>query len=133
MDLGPRRGEKAPEQRIDCEMTREIHVAFIEEKLKKAFDKLKKGKFEDRQLYHFIDRAMDDLKANPTCGIQIPSKLIPKEYIKKYKISNLWKYDLPNAWRLLYTIKANEVLIVSVVIEWLSHKDYEKRFKYKKR
>lgn len=112
-------------------MTRQINVAFADKKLKKAFDKLEKGKFEDKELYQFIDRAMDDLKKNPTCGIQIPSKLLPKDYVKKYKINNLWKYDLPNAWRLLYTIKANEVLIVSVVIEWLSHKDYEKRFKYK--
>lgn len=114
-------------------MSREIRVAFIEEKQKKAFDKLKRGKFENKELYDFIDRAMDDLKANPACGIQIPNKLIPKEYIKNYKINNLWKYNLPNAWRLLYTIKANEVLIVSVVIEWLSHKDYEKRFNYKKK
>lgn len=114
-------------------MTRKINVAFIDKKLKKTFNKLEKGKSENKELYLFIDRAMDDLKTNPACGIQIPSKLIPKEYIKKYKINNLWKYNLPNAWRLLYTIKANEVLIVSVVIEWLSHKDYEKRFKYKKK
>lgn len=26
---------------------------------------------------------------NPFCGIQIPKKLIPKVYIKKYKIKNL--------------------------------------------
>ncbi len=43
--------------------------------------------------------------------------MIPKEYIKKYKIDNLWKYNLPNAWRLLYTIKGNEVMIVSVILE----------------
>ena len=37
----------------------------------------------------------DDLKRNPFCGIQIPKKLIPRAYIKKYGIDNLWKHDLP--------------------------------------
>jgi len=112
-------------------MTKKIHVGFMDKKVKKAFDKLKTGKYETIELYRFIDRAIDDLKKTPTCGIQIPKKLIPKEYIQKYKIDNLWKYDLPNAWRLLYTIKADEIMIVSVIIEWMSHKDYEKKFKYK--
>ena len=49
---------------------------------------------------------------------------------KNYGIKNLWKYNLPQGWRLLYSIVADENLIVSIVIEWLSHKDYERRFRY---
>ncbi len=105
-------------------------VAFIDASLKESFDKLRKGKFEDRQLADFIDRAMDDLKENPYCGIKIPKKLWPKEYFTKYKIKNLWKYDLPNAWRLAYTIKGDNIQIVSVLLEWFNHKNYEKRFGY---
>lgn len=66
------------------------------------------------------------MKKNPFCGIQIPKKLIPKIYIKNYGIDNLWKYDLPKAWRLLYSIVGNEIRIIAIVIEWLSHKEYEK-------
>lgn len=113
-------------------MNRDIHVGFADEKVKKSFDSLEKGVAEKKELYSFIERAMDDLKKNPNCGIQIPKKFIPREYVKKYGINNLWKYNLPNAWRLLYTIKADEVMIISVVVEWLSHKDYEKRFGYHK-
>ncbi len=111
-------------------MNRVTKVAFIDKKIKDAFEKLKNGKTEDRELYKFLKRAINDLKEDPTCGIAIPKRLIPKEYIKKHRIDNLWKYNLPNAWRLLYTIKGNEVMIVSVILEWLPHKEYERRFKY---
>ena len=57
--------------------------------------------------------------------------LIPKEYFRKYgKLDNLWKYNLPNAWRLIYTIKTEEVVVLSVILEWMDHKNYERRFKY---
>ena len=56
--------------------------------------------------------------------------LFPKSYLEKYKIDNLWKYDLPNAWRLIYSIKNGQITILSIILEWMNHKDYEKRFKY---
>lgn len=111
-------------------MNKEITVAFINPKIKKEWEVLKGGKFEDKQLYKFIDRAIDDLKANPSCGIKIEKHLWPKEYTKNYSITNLWKYDLPKAWRLVYTIEQNEVKVMNIILEWFSHKDYEKCFKY---
>ena len=62
--------------------------------------------------------------------LQTPKKLWPKDYVKKYNIDNLWKYDLPNAWRLIYTIKADQITVLAVVLEWFDHKDYERRFRY---
>ncbi len=111
-------------------MKKNISVAFISKKLKEEFEFLKESKFEDKQLYEFIERAIDDLKANPACGTKIPKKLWPKEYIKKYKVTNLWKYDLPNAWRLIYTIETDEVMIMNIILEWFDHKEYERKFKY---
>jgi|SRR3989344_1411133 len=105
-------------------------VSFISQKLKEEFTSLKQGKFEDIKLYEFIDRAINDLKNNPSCGVKIPKRLWPKDYTKKNNISNLWKYNLPNAWRLIYTIESDEITIVSIILEWFNHKDYEKRFKY---
>jgi len=109
---------------------REIGVAFVDQETKKAFEELKNGKFEDKQLYEFLIRAIDDLKKNPYTGINIPKNLIPKEYIKNFGINNLRKYNLPNAWRLIYNLKGNEIEIISIILEWMSHKEYEKRFKY---
>lgn len=37
---------------------------------------------------------------------------------------------LPDAWRLIYTIKDDKVDILSVILEWLDHKNYERRFGY---
>ena len=107
-----------------------VRVVFAEEKLKKAFEKLKDSKTEDKKLYEWLNRAFDDLQRNPFCGIQIQRKLIPKEYIKKYSIDNLWKYNLPNAWRLIYSVAKDEIVIISIIIEWMNHKKYERRFGY---
>ena len=106
------------------------NVVFGNEKLKKAFEKLKTSKTEDQILYKWINRTIDDLKKNGFCGFQIPKKQIPEIYLKKYEIDNLWKYDLPKAWWLIYSVSNGEIYIVSIVLEWMSHKDYEKRFNY---
>ena len=105
-------------------------VVFADEKLKDAFEILKDSSTEDRNLYKWLNRAFDDISENTFCGIQIPKRLIPKAYIEKYGIDNLWKYNLPNAWRLLYSVARDEVIIISILLEWLSHKEYERKFKY---
>jgi len=56
-------------------MNKELSIAFISKELKSSFEELKEGKFESKQLYKFIDRAVDDLKQNPFCGVKIPKKL----------------------------------------------------------
>ena len=106
------------------------HVAFISEALKNQFNELNKGKFEDKQLYNFLNKAINNLKENPLCGVRIPKRLWPDTYVKNYGITNLWKYDLPNAWRLIYSIEADEIKIVSIILNWMTHKEYERLFKY---
>lgn len=105
-------------------------IKFAEEKLKESLNKLKESKTEDKKLYEWINRALDDLEENAFCGIQIAKRLIPKVYIQKYEIDNLWKYDLPRGWRLLYSVANNEVRVLSIILEWMDHKDYERRLKY---
>jgi Txe/YoeB family toxin of Txe-Axe toxin-antitoxin module len=104
---------------------KQCKVQFANEKVKEAFDKL-----DDSDLKKFIDRALCDIKANPFCGIQIPKSQIPQDYIKKFNIHNAWKYNLPNAWRLIYSVEGGEVVIITIILEWMDHKEYERRFKY---
>lgn len=111
-------------------MNRETSVGFADEKIKAAFLALKRGKGAEPHLFEFLGRAFDDLKQDPFCGIKLSKKLWPKDYIRKYEIDNLWKYDLPDGWRLIYTVRANQVMILTVVLEWFDHKEYERRFKY---
>ena len=108
-------------------MKKASKVVFIEGKLETTFYSLK----NDDPIKKSLIRAIKDLKVNAFSGIQIPKRLIPKSYIKKYGLNNLWKYDLPQGWRLLYTVTAeNEVELISAILEWFNHKDYEKRMNY---
>src|SRR3989344_1812225 len=114
-------------------MDKTSEIQFADEKVKKAFDELKKSTTEDEQLYEWISRALVDIQKNVFCGIQIPKSLIPKEYTKKYGVRNLWKYNLPNAWRLLYSIEGRDVKIISIILEWVDHEKYNKIFDRKKK
>ena len=108
-------------------MIKPSKVVFISDELEKDFYSLK----YDDPIKKAMVRAIQELRENAFAGIQIPKKLIPKEYIQKYSINNLWKYDLPRGWRLMYTVTTdNEVELISAILEWYDHKGYERRFKY---
>ena len=107
-----------------------IRVGFIEEKIRSDFRELQSGRFEERKLAAAIHRKMAILKENPSSGIQIARKLWPKRYVVRYAIDNLWKLNLPEGWRLIYTIRRTNVEIVSLILEWFPHREYERRFKY---
>ena len=102
-------------------------VIFINDKIEKEFYSLDK---EDEIKIHIIN-AIKDIQLNAFCGIQLPKRLFPKEYVRRYNIRNLWKYDLPDGWRIIYTITTpTKVEILSVILEWFDHKEYERRFNY---
>lgn len=105
-------------------------IRFADAELKKAFLKLKNGDDSERWLFKVINQAMDNIEQNAFSGIQLSKRLIPKKYSVKKDVKNLWKYDLPQGWRLIYSIRTEEIIVVSVVLEWFDHKEYEKRFSY---
>ena len=108
-------------------MIRPSRVKFIDHELEQSFNLLR----EDDFLKKAINRSINDLKQNAFSGIQVSKKLIPKVYLRKYRINNLWKLDLPKGWRLMYTVTVdNEVELISAILEWLNHKEYERKFKY---
>ena len=111
-------------------MKKSLTIQFADKNLMKSFEKLENSKGDKKKLHKFLVRAFKDIETDINCGIPIPKKLIPKDYIKKYKIDNLWKYNLPGAWRLLNSVAQDEIIVISIIIEWMSHKDYERRFKY---
>ena len=108
-------------------MIKKSKAVFADERLEITFNQIPK----DEELKKYLVRAIKDIEQNVFCGVQVPKKLIPKVYVKKYEIDNLWKYNLPNGWRLLYSIMTpTKIEILSVVLEWFDHKSYERRFKY---
>ena len=106
----------------------------FEELNKKAGEELLKGitKSDHQILLNSIKQKIEFLRDNPQYGIHIPKDRIPKEYIEKYEVNNLWKVNLPNVWRMIYTIRSNEIEIISLILDIFNHKDYEKKFGYKK-
>jgi Txe/YoeB family toxin of Txe-Axe toxin-antitoxin module len=102
-------------------------VVFADDKIEKDFFSLD----EKDEIKKSIKKAIRDIEENAFCGLPIPKRVIPKEYIRKYKAKNLWKYDLPSGWRLIYTVTTpNKIEILSIILEWFNHPSYERRFHY---
>jgi len=91
---------------------------------------IKEGKenSEEMQLLRSIKQKVDFIRANPFYGDNVPKKLIPKDY----NVQNLWRVELTNFWRMLYTIKGDQIEIICFVLDILDHKRYDKIFGYKK-
>ena len=107
-------------------MTESSKVVFIDAELEKAFNSLS----ENDPIKKALSRAIQNIKEDFQAGEYIPKNKIPETYLEKYKINNVRVYDLPFAWRLMYTISgSSEIGIISVLLDWLDHKDYEKLFK----
>lgn len=104
-----------------------VKIKFADVKLNQAYLKSRK---KNPLLYKWLKRAFDDISENPYVGVSIPPRLIPKHYTQKYAINNLWKYNLPKGWRLLYSTGKEEIWIIALILEWLPHKKYERRFGY---
>lgn len=99
-------------------------VVFVDEELEKSFNELP----ETDSIKKGIIRAIRSMKENAFIGRNVKKELIPKNLIEKYKLNNLWIYDLPSGWRLLYSITSNEIEIIAAVLDWMNHKDYERLF-----
>ena len=57
-------------------------VKFIDKNIHKAFEELRNGNADERKMYDWLVRAFKDIEVNAFCGVQIPTRLIPKVYLK---------------------------------------------------
>jgi len=101
-------------------------VVFADDKKEEEFNSLP----EDDWLKKALKRTISNLRENVLCGEKIRKRLIPRAYIQKYNINNLFWYSLPNAWRLVYSILMDDSLTIAIIIEYFNHKDYERKFRY---
>ena len=88
---------------------------------------------DNQTLFNSIKQKIELLKENPECGINIKKYIIPKKYICNYDVNNLWKINLASAWRMIYTIRGSQVEIICLILDLMNHKDYDKRFGYKRK
>ena len=92
--------------------------------LKKRDDK------EAMSILNSFNRIKDVLKENPQYGDPVAKALIPKKFIEA-GIQNLYRVELSNYWRALYTIEGNNIEIFLFVLSIVDHKEYNKKFGYK--
>jgi len=109
---------------------KEIRI-FLKGQAKDAYLELKKRDDKESQsLLNSIERIKGILKENPQFGDPIAKKLIPKS-LMSIGIQNLYRVELSNYWRMLYTIEGNKVEIFLFILNIVDHKDYNKLFGYK--
>lgn len=102
-------------------------IKFVNLDLKKSFELLDK---ED-PIKKAIIRAIQNINENCYCGRNVRKKLIPKKLVDKYGINNLWIYNLPSSWRLIYSLTTSgEIELIAVLLDWMNHKDYERLFNF---
>jgi plasmid maintenance system killer protein len=102
-------------------------ISFIDEKKREDYQGLSQGTSEEITLVALINKKLDELERDASSGKQISKSNIPKKY---QDFDNLWKIDLNSRWRLLYSIVADEQGRITVIIDWLDHKEYEKLLGY---
>jgi len=109
---------------------KEVRI-FLKGQAKDGYLELKKRTDKESQsILNSIERIKAILKENPQFGDPIAKKLIPKSLIN-LGIQNLYRVELSNYWRMLYTIEGNKVEIFLFVLNIVDHKDYNKLFGYK--
>jgi len=107
-----------------------LFVAEHNDYLKK-YNKLCNSKINNiEKLQNEINDAKKLLKEDCCIGNKIQKNLWPKKYIQKYDIKNLWRYELQQGYRLIYTIISDGNNISSILLDLFNHTDYEKLFKY---
>lgn len=89
----------------------------------------------ERSILNAINNKTELIKANVHYGNPIAKSLIPEEYKAKYGVKNLFRVELPNFWRMLYTLTdgETEIEIVAFVLDVIDHPTYDKKFGYRKK
>jgi len=102
-------------------------VIFIDKNLETIFNNLS----DNDPIKKGLIKAIQDIKTDFGVGRLITKDTHDKSRIKnlidKYKIDNLRIYNLPSAWRMLYSItRSDDIKIMAIILDWMDHKDYEK-------
>lgn len=87
----------------------------------------------EKMILKAVNYKLELVKDNFQYGDPINKDLIPKEYKDKYGATNLFRIELPDFWRMLYTTTHghSEIEIVAFVLDIIDHKEYNKKFGYR--
>ena len=102
---------------------------YIDRKLFDDICKLRKNHRKRK----WITSMKKTLEGNHLSGEHIQSRIIPRHYLEKHKVNNLFRFSLPEGHRGIYTlIEFENKGVCPVILDVFSHKEYEKMFGYSK-
>lgn len=111
---------------------KEIRVK-LKGQAQEAYLELQKREDKEAQtMFRSINRIINILKQNPQFGDPIRKQLIPQIFIDQ-GVQNLYRAELANYWRLLYTLEGTQIEIFCIILDILNHDAYNKKFGYRKR
>ncbi len=123
-------------------MKRPVRIIYIGE-AKEAYLNLKKVAAEERlkgiedsenqRLLKSLKTKEELMKIKPEYGDHIPRKYLNKKIIEKYGTDSLWRIEIYDYWRAIYTLRGNKIEIFALILDIISHDDYNKVFNYRKR
>jgi len=88
----------------------------------------------DHKFLRWIGDMEKVLKENMFAGDQVKKDRIPKCYIQRYGVNNLFRYEHPEGYRSCYVVSyVDGIGVCPTILDILSHGHYNKIFGYKKR
>ncbi len=111
---------------------KEVRVMLKDQAQESYFQLKQQADKESQTLLRSIHRIIEILKENPQFGDPIAKDLIPEQF-KKEGIANLYRVELSNFWRMLYTLEGTKIEIFAFILSIVDHPTYDKLFGYKKR
>ena len=102
---------------------------------KDALKEYERIRAENRKLFDVVERKLKELKSGleksgrPTIGEIIPAKELSSKLqtmLRNIGCKVLWKIDLPEGWRIVYSIGHDEIEIIAFVLKLGDHKEYER-------
>ncbi len=106
---------------------KEVRV-LLKGQAQEAYLELKKREDKEAQtLLRSVHRVIEILKENPQFGDPIRKQLIPPRFVEM-GIRNLYRTELSNYWRLLYTVEGNQIEIFCFILSITDHKEYDRGF-----
>lgn len=111
-------------------MYKVIGTEEFEKEFQKIKEKAKKGESDKIKLQKQIEEGIEKLKYSYKYGKHIPKKQIPKNYKQKYGVENLWKLNISSFFRMIYTVRGSDIEVISIILEVIDHKEYDKKFGY---
>lgn len=85
---------------------------------------------EDDEVKRWIYAMKDILLENRMAGEGVQKNIIPRYYLDKYGVDNLYRYRFPKGFRACYTVSCIDEIWYASILEVMTHPEYEDRFGY---